>query len=92
MPGSADWRGNDALIDARDVDRCSMPDAAAGPALDEQRLQDALGRFGVVRSHLQDGVALSAGWRAIAAVAWRPSLARRAAIVGGGARRPCSSS
>lgn len=37
-----------------------MPDAAGGVVLDEERLQDALGRFAVVRSHLQDGVALSA--------------------------------
>jgi hypothetical protein len=37
-----------------------MPDAAPGVVLDEERLQDALGRFAVVRSHLQDGVALSA--------------------------------
>ncbi|MCA1679483.1 MAG: Mu transposase C-terminal domain-containing protein [Actinobacteria bacterium] len=36
-----------------------MPDAAPGVVLDEERLQDALGRFAVVRSHLQDGVALS---------------------------------
>ena len=37
-----------------------MPDVAPGVVLDEERLQDALGRFAVVRSHLQDGVALSA--------------------------------
>jgi len=36
-----------------------MPDAAGGVVLDEERLQDALRRFGVLRPYLQDGVALS---------------------------------
>ena len=37
-----------------------MPDTADSAAqLDEQRLEDALGRFAVVRAHLEDGLSLS---------------------------------